>query len=67
LIQSEYGMTEEEYLSHTPREISAMVSRIVDRKSGYKVSELNQVSTFSDEQEAKIRKAREKRFVKKEK
>jgi len=35
-----------------------MVNLIVDRKSGYKASELNEVSNFNSEQEEKIRKAK---------
>ncbi len=64
MIQSEYGLTEEQYKDHCPREISDMVARIMDRKTGYKMSEMKQVSTFNDSQEEKIRKAKEKRLAK---
>ena len=62
MIQHEYGMSEDAYKSHTPREISDMVYRIIDRKTGYKRTELTTVSTFTESQEEKIKKAKQKRF-----
>lgn len=37
----------------------------MDRKTGYKMSEMKQVSTFTEAQEEKIRKAKESRLAKK--
>lgn len=65
MIQSEYGLTTEEFLDNTPREIALMVKRISDRKSGYKMSELENVSSFTQEQEEKIRRAKEFRRLQK--
>jgi hypothetical protein len=63
LIQHEYGLTRDEFLDHAPFEISNMIIAIVDRKSGYKVSEVNEVSTFDKAQEEKIRRAKEFRLA----
>lgn len=65
MIQSEYGLTREEYLDHAPFEIANMISRIADRKSGYKISEMKVVSTFDVTQEEKIRKAKKNRLAEK--
>jgi hypothetical protein len=37
----------------------------MDRKTGYKMTELKQASTFTETQEEKIRKAKEARLAKK--
>ena len=65
MIQSEYGLTRDEFLDNAPFEIQEMIKRISDRKSGYKISEqdeINSLSKLTSEQEEKIRIARLNRF-----
>lgn len=46
----------------TPVEISRMVDLIADRKTGYKMTEQKELSTFSKEQEDKINRVAEQRL-----